>query len=82
MVKITGPAYSEEAHGTVGEVLTFSKRGSGQQVRTQRKQKDVITTGRTIQRNKFNLGLDLWRSLPDNEKNYWTIVEKQGFVEI
>ena len=82
MAKSTGPLFSLEARGSVGECLTFSKRKSGQQVRFQRKQKDVITVDRTFQRAKFNLGLDLWRSLPDNEKQYWTEIEKYGFVNI
>jgi len=54
--------------------LTFSKRKSGQQVRLQKKQADVITTKRTTQRAKFSLGLDLWNSLSDNDKNYWKLL--------
>ena len=82
MVKLSGALFGIEARGSVGEALTYSKRATGQQVRFQRKQKDVITPNRTIQRFKFNLGLVMWRSMPDYEKYYWTIVEKQGFVDI
>jgi hypothetical protein len=82
MVKITGPLHSDTASGTIADVLTFSQRASGQQVRYQKKQKDVSSAARVVQRAKFNLGLRMWQLLPDNEKNYWTIVERQGFVEI
>jgi hypothetical protein len=82
MVKITGPLHSDSASGSVCDVLTFSQRASGQQCRYQKKQKDVITPDRTAQRIKFNLGLDLWRALPDNEKYYWTEIEKSGFIII
>lgn len=80
MVKITGPLHSDDASGSVGPCLTFSKRRSGSQVRFQKKQKDVITSGRTTQRAKFSLGLDLWRSLPDNEKEYWQTLS--NFLEL
>lgn len=75
-MKVTGPLFSIEAHGSVSDALTFSKRTSGQQVRFQKKQKDVITADRTTQRAKFLLGLDLWRALPDNEKSYWGTLSK------
>ena len=80
MPKVTGPLLSIEARGSVGRCLTFSKRRYGQQVRWQRKQKDVITSGRTAQRSKFLLGLDLWRALPDNEKEYWQTLS--NFLEL
>jgi len=82
MPKVSGPLYSVSASGSIGERLTFSKRASGQQARFQKPQKDRTTAERTIQRAKFSLGLDLWRSLPLLEKAYWKTVESQGFVEI
>lgn len=82
MVKITGPLHSDEASGTIADVLTFSKRSSGQQCRYQKKQKDVVTPDRIVQRTKFSLGLDLWKFMPSNEKNYWKEVEKYGFILI
>ena len=82
MVKLTGPLFSNTASGTLADALTFSHRTSGAQVRTQRKQKDRVTALRTAQRAKFLLGLDLWRSMPDNERDYWKLVESQGFVNI
>lgn len=63
MVKLRGPLHSQSASGTIAGNLTFSRRKSGQQVRWQRKQKDVITAGRTAQRNKFLDCKDSWNLL-------------------
>jgi hypothetical protein len=52
-MKVIGPLFSQKAHGTVGDILTFSKRREGQLARYQRKQKDVLTILRTEQRQKF-----------------------------
>jgi hypothetical protein len=52
-MKVIGPLHSQEAHGTLGDVLTFSKKKVGQLARYQRKQRDVLTISRTEQRQKF-----------------------------
>jgi len=52
-MKVSGPLFSLEAHGTVGKVLTFSRRASGQQVRFQRKQKDTNSVSQQAQRSAF-----------------------------
>jgi len=61
MAKITGPLLSVAAHGSIGNELTFSQRASGNQVRFQRKQKDIITTARTTKRNIFATGVEDWK---------------------
>ena len=60
MAKLTSPLHSLSARGTIAGGLTFSIRPSGQQVRWQRKQKDIITSARSAQRAKFLLGRDSW----------------------
>ena len=82
MAKVKSPLFSLSASGMIGPRLTFSERKSGSQVRIQKAQKDRITPARTAQREKYSLGLDLWDSLSDNEKAYWSLMESQGFVEI
>jgi hypothetical protein len=52
-MKVIGPLHSQEAHGTLGDVLTFSKKRVGQLARYQRKQRDVLTISRIEQRQKF-----------------------------
>lgn len=60
MAKCTAPLHSLTASGTIAGNLTFSLRKTGQQVRWQKKQKDVITAGRTAQRNKFLIAKEMW----------------------
>ena len=71
MAKTSGPLLSNSAWGSIGERLTFSRRKTGQQARFQRAQKDANSADQLVQRVKYSLGLDLWRSLPDVEKGYW-----------
>ncbi len=52
-MKVQGPLFSLEAHGTIGDLLTFSKRRTGQQVRYQRKQKDAQSVDQVSHRAKF-----------------------------
>lgn len=53
MAKATLPLMSESAKGTIGGVLTFSVRGSGQQVRFQRKQKNAPSAGQLAARSVY-----------------------------
>jgi len=55
MAKISVPLMSLSASGSIAQFLTFSRRISGQQVRWQKKQNDVETSGRSEQRSKFLL---------------------------
>jgi hypothetical protein len=71
MAKLTGPLMSNTASGTLGPRLTFSQRKSGQQVRFQKKQKDVITDLRTAQREKFTTSTGWWNLLTLSEKKEW-----------
>jgi|GEM_PF-3181754 len=72
MVKVKSPLLSQTASGTIAGVLTFSNRKSGQQVRTQKKQKDVITVARTEQRAKYLEAVSAWHLLTPTEKSNWT----------
>lgn len=60
MAKITGPLQSISAQGTIAGGLTFSLRHSGQQVRWQKKQKDVSSPARLAQRALFQQGIESW----------------------
>ncbi len=71
MVKVKGPLLSMEAVGSIGPRLTFSKRQSGQQVRYQKAQSDVITSGRDTQRGYFSAAYAAWNGLSDNDQQEW-----------
>lgn len=70
-MKITGPLHSDIAGGRFGKQLTFSNRKSGQQVRFQKKQKDIITADRIIQRYLFSDGISVWNSMSSIAKNIY-----------
>lgn len=57
MAKLQAPLHSISARGTIAKNLTFSMRKSGAQVRWQKKQKDVETSARTVQRDKFKVAV-------------------------
>ena len=60
-MKVFGPLHSDGASGTFGNLLTFSERKSGSQVRFQKKQKDVSTSLREAQRAKFLVAKEMWQ---------------------
>ena len=82
MPKLEGPLLSLNAHGTLGGILTYSNRKIVKQVRFQRKQKDFENENRQPVRNAFKYGVELWNSLTQQEKDYWTEVEKQGYADV
>jgi hypothetical protein len=82
MAKLTGPLLSVNAHGTVADVLTFSKRSSGNQVRYQRAQKDYENAARKIARDAFRNALLLWNALTAAEKAYWNEIESKGYADV
>ena len=63
MAKVRGPLLSLHAKGSIYENLTFSARATGQQVRSQRKQADVITPARTAHRQTFIAAKTAWHEL-------------------
>ena len=68
---MSGPLLSIDAHGTLGEALTYSKRTSGAQVRFQKKQADVETAARTTQRSYFQMAVGWWHELTGTEQQEW-----------
>ena len=71
MAKIKQPLFSQTASGSISEKLTFSLRESGQQVRFQKAQKDVLTSSRIIQRAYYTEAVTAWNLLNETEKQSW-----------
>ena len=63
MTKVILPLMSESAKGSIADVLTFSVRGSGQQVRYQRKQKNEPSAGQLTARAVYADACLSWRAL-------------------
>jgi len=76
MVKVNGPLLSKTASGSIAKRLTFSQRKSGQQVRFQRAQKDVITSNRTTQRAWFLSAVSAWNLLTPQQKAPYNEIAK------
>ena len=77
MAKIKGPLLSLTASGKIAERLVFSLRKSGQQVRFQRGQKDVITVARLNQRGVYSAAVLAWNILSDLSKIEWISEAKE-----
>lgn len=78
MAKTQGPLLSESASGTFGKVLTFSRKKFRQIVRFQRPPSDKKSLAQLFQRTSFSFGLLLWYSLPDEEKELWRDIARNG----
>jgi len=71
MAKLKNPLLSSSASGSIGNILTFSKRAKVNQVRYQRGQKDYINDARTTQRSHFKIAVSWWHLLcPDQQAEF------------
>jgi len=78
MAKLKGPLFSIDAHASIGNELTYSSRKSGSQVRFQKKQKDIETAARSIQRGFFIKAAAWWNLLTPTEQDEWHAYGLEG----
>jgi hypothetical protein len=78
MAKLMAPLFSISAHGTVGGVLTYSKRKTANQVRFQQAQRDIETIPRSLQRIKFGASGGVWSNLTQEQKDELTELLNEG----
>lgn len=71
MTKIKYPLHSLSASGSICQKITFSVRDSGQQVRWQKKQLNIVTEARLEARSAYSNAVIAWRLLSDSEKQSW-----------
>lgn len=71
MAKLTGPLMSQNASGSIGARLTFSRRKTGQQARFQRAQKDKKSVGQLRNREVYFEAVGDWQALPVAEKEIY-----------
>lgn len=69
MAKVSGPLFSIAAHGTLGEVITYSKRCTHHHVRFQKKQKRYTNTASSLQKIKFGAAGSIWANLTQEQKD-------------
>ena len=82
MVKTITPLLSNTASGSIAKRLTYSLHKNVKQVRYQKAQKDYENNARKTARDPFRWGVELWNSMPQNEKDYWVEIEKNGYVDV
>lgn len=73
-MKVKGPLMSINASGKIGERLVFSRRGSGQQARFQKAQKDVSSSDRVTARSNYVSAVSAWNALSDSQKEAYKIL--------
>ena len=81
MAKLTGPLFSLDAHGSIDNALTYSKRKSGSQVRFQHKQKVEVTNyPQANNQSMYRLAYARWLSLTDAQRETYDhlATEKKG----
>lgn len=76
MAKLKSPLFSHSASGKLGDVLTFSQRSLGSQVRFQRPQKDYLSVDRVIPRKFFSISVGWWNQLSLAEQTEWEVVSR------
>lgn len=74
MAKLHSPLFSATASGRVANLLTYSMRKSGSQVRIQKKQIDRITAPRLQQRLRFLTAGDSWHTLDYGANEYGSVL--------
>lgn len=84
MAKVKGALHSDSASGQFAKTMIF-RRGKKSTTVTNfynpgSTNKFEISLEQIAQREKYRLGLDLWNSLPVEEKENWNLLVKFGFV--
>ena len=70
MAKVTGPLFSVEAHGAVGEGICFTRSLGGARVILNPTHRDVYSAGQSVQRSSFITGKSMWKALSAVSKAY------------
>ena len=80
MAKLTGPLFSLDAHGSIDNALTFSKRKSGAQVRFQKKQKMTVPAYAQIDNQSlYRVAYARWLAFTDAQReDYRDLATQSG----
>ena len=69
MPKVTGPLFSLEAVGKLGNAITYQRRPGGPAVVVQPDPKQPRTAGQVAQRNLMANVAEMWRGLSQGERD-------------
>jgi len=71
MAKISGPLFSQSAHGSIGAQLNYQRQVSGQIVRRHSAPTGAPSAIQTQRRAHYSAGIAAWHSLTPAEKTAW-----------
>jgi len=74
MAKAKGPAFSTDAHGTIGNALTFLNWKGIPRVRKHFKPRNPQSAGQQSNRDNIKFGVTAWRTISDFTKFLWEYV--------
>ena len=71
MVKVKGPLFSLEAHGTLDDTLTYESGKYGYYVKANNFPTYSRSPAQGVIRDTFNWCISIWHALPSETKQYW-----------
>ena len=71
MAKVTGPAFSVDAHGALGDGICFTRCMKGNRVILLPTHKDANSALQSVQRTSFSTGKSMWKALSAASKAYY-----------
>lgn len=71
MARGTGPLFSLEATGSIGDALTYGKRGKANVIKRKAKPANPRTMSQIHSRTAIAAGNAVWRTLTDEQKELW-----------
>ena len=71
MAKVVGPALSLGAGGTIGDTLTYQKKGRGHAVYGHKKHKDAKSYPQLLVRSWMKNAVDAWHALTAAQQGQW-----------
>ena len=71
MAKVTGPAFSVDAHGALGDGICFTRCMKGNRVILLPTHKDANSALQSVQRTSFITGKSMWKALSAASKAYY-----------
>ena len=72
MVKVVGPLFSIEAHGTLGDILSYQRGFGKHRVTVKPDHRDAETEAQLEQRTKFQTAVAYWHTLTPPQKAEYT----------
>ena len=77
MAKTTGPLFSVEAHGTIGNSISYQKGSGGNRVTIKPVHRDAQSAGQLSNRSTYQSGVAAWHNLHVHSKEFYNYLGEQ-----